>query len=220
MLGSRTDLLTALLVWGIALPSTAGAASLLASVKGDDGALVADAVVEAVPLDGGGMPTQAATVKIDQVDKEYVPYITALRVGTTVNFPNLDNIRHHVYSFSEAKTFEIPLYRGTPPAPILFDKPGPVTLGCNIHDWMTAYVFVSEAPYFGMTGADGSVTLRDLPAGDYELRVWHPELKGEADSTAQRVSISGADASVSFTIQQKRLWRARRAPTVGQGSYR
>jgi plastocyanin len=220
MLGSRTHLLMALLVGGIALPSAAGAASLLASVKGDDGELVADAVVEAVPLDSGGMPAQAATVKIDQVDKEYVPYITALQVGTTVSFPNLDNIRHHVYSFSEAKTFEIPLYRGTPPAPILFDKPGPVTLGCNIHDWMTAYVFVSEAPYFGMTGADGSITLRDLPAGDYELRVWHPELKGDADSTAQRVSISGADASVSFTIQQKRLWRARRAPTVGQGSYR
>lgn len=220
MLGSRIHLLTALLVGGIALPSAAGAASLLASVLGDDGEPVEDAVVQAVPLDGDGMPARAATAEIDQIDKEYVPYITALQVGTTVNFPNLDNIRHHVYSFSKAKTFEIPLYRGTPSEPIVFDKPGPVTLGCNIHDWMKAYVFVSETPYFGMTGADGSVTLRDLPTGDYELRVWHPQLKGEVESTAQRVSIGGADVSVRFTIQQKRLWRARRAPTVGQGSYR
>jgi plastocyanin len=217
---SRTDLLIALLVWGIALPSAAGAASLLVSVKGDDGENVADAVVEAVPIDGGGALAQAATAKIDQIDKEYVPYLTALQMGTKVNFPNLDNIRHHVYSFSKAKTFEIPLYRRTPPAPILFDKPGPVTLGCNIHDWMRAYVFVSETPYFGVTALDGSVTLRDLPAGDYDIRVWHPRLKGEAGSTAQRLSISGTDASLSFTIQQKRLWRARRAPTAGQGSYR
>ncbi len=220
MLESRTHLLMVLLVWGIALPSAAGAASLLASVKGDDGEPVAEAVVEAVPLDSGGTPAQAATVEIDQVDKEYVPYITALQVGTTVSFPNLDNIRHHVYSFSKAKTFEIPLYRGTPAAPIQFDKTGPVTLGCNIHDWMTAYVFVSETPFFGVTAADGSVTLRNLPAGDYDIRVWHPRLKGESKLTAQRVSINGTDASVRFTIQQKRLWRARRAPTVGQGSYR
>ena len=155
----RTSLLLALVMWGLALPSAAGGASLLASVKGDDGGLVADAVVEAVLLSGGSSPARATTAKIDQVDKEYIPFMTALQVGTSVEFPNLDNIRHHVYSFSKAKTFEIPLYRGTPRAPILFDKPGPVALGCNIHDWMTAYVFVAETPYFGVTSAEGRVTL-------------------------------------------------------------
>jgi plastocyanin len=209
----------ALLVGGIALPIGAGAASLTASVKGDGGEPVPDAVVEAVRLDDDGRPVPDATATIDQVDKEYVPYVTAVRVGTPVKFPNLDDIRHHVYSFSEAKTFEIPLYRGTPRDPILFDRPGPVTLGCNIHDWMTAYVFVSETPHFGVTAADGTVTLSDLPAGDYETRVWHPRLAGEVRSTAQRISVSAANASVSFTIQQKRVWRARRAPTIGRVSY-
>jgi plastocyanin len=210
----------ALLVGGIALASAAGSATLSASVTGDDGGPVADAVVEAVPLDRGATSARATPEKIDQVDKEYVPFMTVVQVGTPINFPNLDNIRHHVYSFSKAKTFEIPLYRGTPADPILFDKPGPVALGCNIHDWMTAYVFVAETPHFGVTARDGTVTLSNLPDGDYEIRVWHPRLKDETGSTAQRVSVNGADVSVSFTIQQKRLWRARRAPATGQGSYR
>ena len=211
----------ALLVAGLALPSGAGAASLTASVKGDDGKPVADAVVEATRLDSDGRPMPAvAPAAIDQVDKQYVPYVTAVRVGTPVSFPNSDDIRHHVYSFSKAKTFEIALYRGTPSDPILFDKPGPVALGCNIHDWMMAYVFVTETPHFGVTADDGTVTLSDLPAGDYEIRVWHPRLKGEAGATTQRVAVSGADVSLSFSIQHKPVWRARRAPSMGRGRYR
>ncbi|MGH7342427.1 MAG: methylamine utilization protein, partial [Candidatus Rokuibacteriota bacterium] len=130
-----------------ALP--ARAESLAASVRNERGQPVGDAVVTAVPLAGDGLRLGPPDpVEIDQIDKEYVPYLTAIRVGTSVGFPNHDQIRHHVYSFSEAKTFEIPLYRGTPAEPVVFDKPGEVVLGCNIHDWMRAYVFVSETPYF------------------------------------------------------------------------
>jgi hypothetical protein len=85
---------------------------------------------------------------------------------------------------------------------------------------MLAYVFVTETPHFGVTVVDGTVTLSDLPQGDYEIRVWHPQLKGEVGSTAQRVSVGGADVSLSISIQQKRVWRARRAPSMGRGSYR
>jgi hypothetical protein len=139
-----------------------------------------------------------------------------------VTFPNHDQIRHHVYSFSPSKRFEIPLYKGTPHAPILFDKPGPVALGCNIHDWMTAYVFVSESPYFGLTDGEGSTLVPDLPLGNYTVQVWHPQIKSSSEPTSQSVSVAdGTDSSVHFTIQQRRVWRPRRAPSAGGGpSYR
>jgi len=202
----------------LAAPAAVEAGSLSASVADDDGDAVKDAVVFATPLNGrasGG----AKTALIDQIDKEYVPHVTAVQVGTQVSFPNKDQIRHHVYSFSDTKTFEIPLYKGTPAAPVLFDKPGVVVLGCNIHDWMKAYVFVTETPYFAVTGENGKATLKGVPAGDYRVAVWHPRLKGKPEATAQQISVGGGGASASFEIKQKRAWRPRRGPRGGGGDY-
>ncbi len=86
---------------------------------------------------------------------------TSSRCGSAsyVQFPNKDNIRHHVYSFSAARKFELPLYSGTPAQPVLFDKVGVVKLGCNIHDWMIGYIYVTETPYFGKSNAEGRVDM-------------------------------------------------------------
>src|SRR6266536_7357 len=114
------------------------AGSLDVTVKDGNGALVSDAVVYAK---GRAAATSAPAKKravIDQRDKQFIPYVTALQIGTSVLFPNNDNIRHHVYSLSPAKKFELPLYAGVPAKPVTFDKEGFVTLGCNIHDWMIA----------------------------------------------------------------------------------
>ena len=101
---------------------------------------------------------------IDQRDKQFIPYVTALQVGTSVWFANTDKIRHHVYSFSPAKKFELPLYAGVPAEPVVFDQPGFVTLGCNIHDWMIAYVAVLTTPYFaGRHGGPGAPNERSRP---------------------------------------------------------
>jgi hypothetical protein len=100
-----------------------------------------------------------------------------IQTGTTVTFPNRDPLLHHVYSFSHVKTFEIKLYSGDAPRGILFDKPGTVTLGCNIHDWMIGYIVVLDTPYFGKTGGDGKARL-DAPPGKYRMRVWHSRLNG------------------------------------------
>jgi plastocyanin len=200
------------------LAPPAGAEDLQAVVTTPDGDPVRDAVVYALPLGADGRPLpNAGPIDIDQIDKEYVPYVTAVRVGTQVRFPNHDQIRHHVYSFSEAKTFEIPLYKGTPPEPILFDKPGVVALGCNIHDWMAAYVFVTEAPFFGVTGEDGRVALTGLSARDYKVGVWHPRQEGDANAGVRTVTVSPAAAPVQFAIEQRRVWRPRRAPGGGGG---
>jgi len=217
---------------GIALafclsPATPLAGELHAVVRDHTGKGIEDAVVLALPANravagaGGATATATATIIVDQVDKEFVPYVLPVRVGTTVNFPNKDNIRHHVYSFSRAKTFELPLYIGSSAAPVLFDKPGPVVLGCNIHDWMIAYVYVSESPYFAKTGANGKASLTELPAGDYLVRTWHPRLEGKEEETERKVTIPRSGALESaWEIGLMPEFRRRRAPIPGQSGYR
>jgi hypothetical protein len=141
-------------------------------------------------------------------------------VGTTVIFPNSDNIRHHVYSFSPAKKFELPLYSGLPAEPVVFDKVGFITLGCNIHDWMIAYVAVVPTPYFQVTRQDGRAVLKDLPAGRYTVQVWHPALKGQPEALAQRVDVGGGTKSLQFTLPLKHDVHAKRAPGLTTGGYR
>jgi len=112
---------------------------------------------------------------MDQLDKQFVPAVLAVATGTAVSFPNSDDIRHQVYSFSPAKRFELRLYEGTPSAPVGFDHPGLVVLGCNIHDWMLGYIYVTADPWFGVSDAQGLINL-DAPAGQYPATLWHPAL--------------------------------------------
>ena len=196
------------------------ASSLDVMVRNDKGAVVPDAVVYAEAAGARSGPASKRII-IDQRDRQFVPYVTALQVGAAVLFPNSDNIRHHVYSFSPAKKFELPLYTGVPAEPVVFDKVGFVTLGCNIHDWMIAYVAVLPTPYFQITGKEGHALVRDLPAGQYTVRAWHPALKGQPEAFAQHADISGGGAKdLSFTLPLKPDVRARQAPGLATGGYR
>lgn len=195
------------------------AGSLNVTVRDGKGMPVSDAVVFAKG-NSGSSSRASKQATIDQINKEFVPYVTAVQVGTSIMFPNKDNIRHHVYSFSPAKKFELPLYEGTPAAPVLFDKVGFVTLGCNIHDWMIAYVAVLPTPYFQITGNDGRVSLRNLPGGQYTVEVWQPSLKGSPEQIAQHVDLAGdAVEDLAFTLQLKPDFRAKRAPSLSTGGY-
>ncbi len=142
------------------------------------GKLVADAVITLVPV-GKTIPPKPQRISIDQVDREFVPRVSVTSTGSSVVFPNKDNIRHQVYSFSPPKKFELKLYAGTPAAPVVFDKPGLVVLGCNIHDWMLSYLVVTDAPYYGKSEAAGKIDLKDIPPGDYDYSVWHPDSQAE-----------------------------------------
>jgi plastocyanin len=193
------------------------AGSLEIIVKDDKGRPVSDAVAYAA---GAGSAAPKKQTVVDQRDKQFVPYMTAVQVGTAVIFPNSDKIRHHVYSFSPAKKFELPLYSGVPAEPVVFDKAGFVTLGCNIHDWMIAYVAVLPTPYFQVTRQDGRAVLKDLPAGQYTMQVWHPALKGQPEALAQRVDVGGGTKSLVFTLPLKSDVRAKRAPGLTTGGYR
>lgn len=113
---------------------------------------------------------------IVQQNRQFLPAVSLVPVGTAVSFPNQDTVRHHVYSFSPVKRFEIKLYVGTPPQPVVFDQPGIAALGCNIHDTMAAWVVVVETPWYGFTDTQGRLSLDAVPPGPHRLRAWHPGL--------------------------------------------
>lgn len=115
---------------------------------------------------------------MDQKNRQFVPRLLVIQTGTAVNFPNSDNVRHQVYSFSPSRKFQLPLYEGTPAQPIVFDKAGVVALGCNIHDRMSARIVVVDTPHFAIS-AKGHAELPELPAGGYDVRVWYPGAREE-----------------------------------------
>jgi len=196
------------------LPGASG--EIQAVVTDESSKPLADAVVIAVPIDGNMRLTSRPRDEVDQVDKEFTPRIKVVLVGSTVTFPNNDSVRHQVYSFSPAKRFELPLYAGVPPEPVVFNKPGLVVLGCNIHDWMVGYIYVSESPYFAKTGLDGKATLADLPPRAYVLRVWHPQLDASEESTQKTIEVvRGKRSDAAWALKVKLVAKVRRAPIAG-----
>lgn len=206
----------------LATAAAAPAATLVAKVVGKDGKAIQNVVVVVVPE--AGIPNRAGPPPIelvDQVDKEFTPYVKPIRVGSLVGFPNKDNVQHHVYSFSPAKAFELPLYKGTPAQPLLFDKPGVVRLGCNIHDWMIGYIYVSETPWFGKTDQAGLARIDKLPVGRNHVRVWHPWMIGPEEATVRIVDLAEAQpVALQWQIALEPEFGSRRAPMPGDAGYR
>jgi plastocyanin len=205
-------------------PGAAAAGDLVVRVLDKQGKPLHDAVVTARVQAGRAVqPAAPSDEVIDQVDQEFVPRVKPVLAGTRVRFPNSDSVRHQVYSFSPAKRFELPLYsgRGTAAPAVVFDTPGVVALGCNIHDWMVAYIYVSDTPHFAKTGKDGTAVLKELPPGDYNVRVWQPNLAEPEESTVRRVAIDRNGASdLEWRVEVKPAFRVRRAPVPGGGGYR
>jgi plastocyanin len=194
-------LLSALLALSFAA-SPAGAATLDALVTTPAGKPLPDAAVLLEPLSGpAAAPKNRPHAVIEQRGQEFAPYVTVVQTGASVDFPNNDTVRHHVYSFSQPKRFEIKLYAGKPGQPIVFDKPGEVVIGCNIHDWMEAYVLVVETPWFGKTGPDGRVAIASLPAGRYRLRLWHPLQKAQA--AASEIELGAAAQKLRLVLDAR-----------------
>lgn len=174
--------------------------SVSGSVTGPDGSAVAGAVVFVQTPPAAATVTPRTMAVVDQVNKTFVPGVLPIAVGTSVRFPNHDQIHHHVYSFSPIKTFELPLYKGDDAPPVVFDKVGVVRIGCNIHDWMSGIILVLPSPYFAVTGADGRFVLEDLPNGTHVLVAWHALSKLKPEETAQTVRVPEAVSNVNFRL--------------------
>lgn len=182
-----------------AASASAQAASVSVTVVDGAGKPLADAVVIVEPQ-SGTLPTRPlAGVQIVQVKRQFSPQVSVVTVGTAVTFPNLDTVRHHVYSFSPAKSFELKLYAGSPPSPVVFDKPGIAVLGCNIHDQMAAWVVVVDTPLFARSAGNGRATVADVPAGAYRVRAWHPGLAG-AEPPPLALAVGNADVERQIAL--------------------
>ncbi len=202
----------------VAMFDSAQAADLTIVVEDTAGNRLQDAVILAESVDtrsdrANAGETNPPAATIAQNNKQFEPYVSVIRVGTAVNFPNRDEILHNVYSFSKAKPFQLPLYKDKAPQPVIFDEPGVVILGCNIHDWMVAYVYVADTPHFAKTGADGRAVLTGLSPGSYLIRVWHPRKKRRGSSPERRIRVTTASLEpMEFTVALKPEWRPRRPP--------
>lgn len=174
------------------------AASLQVQLQDSHGQPLANAVVS---LNGPqGAPVGPIPAIMDQVQKQFLPAVLAVRSGTRVSFPNRDDIRHQVYSFSPAKRFELRLYKDTPSEPVLFDKPGLVVLGCNIHDWMVGYIYVTDDPWFAVSDEAGKLHIDDLPVGRYHVTLWHPQITDLSPQTSADIEVPAAGLQLSLPI--------------------
>ena len=154
------------------LAPCARAPAMTVEVVDQTDAVLQDAVVYVVPTSGKLPSHGPLTAVIDQVGRQFSPRVTVIQTGTSVTFPNKDNIRHQVYSFSLPKVFELRLYSGTTASPVVFDKQGLVVMGCNIHDQMVGFVQVVDTPWFAKSGPDGVARI-DGPNEDVVVHVWH-----------------------------------------------
>lgn len=178
-----------------------------------NGDALADATLVLTPLFETSIRDPQDT-QIDQIDEQFSPRVKVVQAGANIFFPNQDQIRHHVYSFSAAKQFDIPLYSGTPSEPIQFDQPGLVVLGCNIHDQMRGYILISDSPFFGVSDTEGNLMIEVNMPGDYELSLWHPEQEQQLET----VQISIADDlsfSASYQLDTARRFIPRRGSSSG-----
>ena len=182
----------------VGCPAMAGPLEL--RVLADNGQPLADAVLFLESREARAAVRPVAGFEIAQVDKAFVARVSVVPVGTAVSFPNRDTVRHHVYSFSPTKKFEIKLYVGTPAAPVVFDQPGIGVMGCNIHDQMTGWVVVVATPWYGKTGSDGVLRLPDVPAGSYRLRSWHSTLPVGAPAADQALEVTAAAQKLTLKL--------------------
>lgn len=171
---TRSSQLLLMFLWGLSCQACADTFF----ITDQNGQPVKDAVIEFTGLDAASLvPRQKQTAVMDQINKRFLPELLVIRANDDVNFPNSDNIRHHVYSFSPAKPFELKLYSGQPNAPLLFEQPGIVVLGCNIHDSMVGYIYVAETEFVEVTDDKGLVSI-DSNLVYKSLKVWHPYQSG------------------------------------------
>jgi plastocyanin len=174
-----------------ALSATAGSVSV--TVRGQQGQPLVDAVLMLEPV-GAKVPVKPmADVEIGQRQRRFEPLVSVVTAGTAVSFPNRDTVRHHVYSFSPAKKFEIKLYVGKPEKPIVFERSGVVVLGCNIHDQMVGWVVVSDTPWWAKTASPGTARWDDVPKGAYQLRAWHPSLPAGSPGLTKPLTVNGSE---------------------------
>jgi len=184
----------------------ATAATLKLQISDQGGQPLADAVATLYPESPDAVPSKPAAPHdhfVDQKDETFVPLVEIVPVGEAVIFRNSDRTRHHVYTFSPLATppFDFILKPNELSAPIRLTKPGVIPIGCNIHDFMINYLFVTDSHWAGKSDDKGAVTLADLPPGSYTVKLWHPRLRPGAAQPSQTIAVTGDQASAALSMK-------------------
>ena len=185
----------------IAAPQEAYAAPVSIDVRGLDGRPLVGAVVT-IETPKAPSATVRGPYMVEQRDIAFQPHVLIVPVGAAVGFPNRDKVRHHVYSFSKAKRFDLKLYGREDARTVTFDTPGVVPLGCNIHDSMSGFVFVTATPFAALTDAAGHVAMTGIPAGGAIVRVWHPSIRAPGSTASQPVTVAASGLSTTFALHR------------------
>ena len=197
------------LALALAATGPALAADLTVSVRSPGGKPVPDAVVTVYPA--SGVPQGAIRfdwpLRMAQHNRQFEPFVLVVPAGGVVAFPNQDEVRHEVYSFSPAHPFQLKLYGRDETRTVRFEKPGVIALGCNIHDQMVAFIKVVDTPYAAKTDAAGEVTLHGLPTGEVSVHVWHPYLKGGLDDVVSPATLHAGGDHQSVTLDVRAVER-------------
>jgi plastocyanin len=184
------------------LVGAASAATVTIDVRGADGKPLAGAVVLVdTPRKPAGAVKFDYAYEMAQQNIAFVPHVLIVPVGATVIFPNHDKVRHHVYSFSKAKKFDLKLYGKDETRSVVFDKAGVVALGCNIHDAMSGFLVVVDTPYAVQTDANGHATIPGVPAGAAAIRIWHPTIHTADNMLAQSAMVTASGYATTYTIR-------------------
>ena len=181
--------------------AAATAAPVSIDVRGPDGKPLQGAVVT-IDLAGAPTPPLRGPYNVEQRDIQFQPHVLIVPVGATVGFPNRDKVRHHVYSFSKAKRFDLKLYGRDESRTVTFDQPGVVALGCNIHDAMSGFVFVTASPYTAQTDAAGHTGFTGIATGAATVRVWHPSIHAPGNMLAQTITVVSSGVATTFAIRR------------------
>ncbi|OYU44429.1 MAG: methylamine utilization protein [Burkholderiales bacterium PBB4] len=190
----------AVVVFGSGVALHAQASVVQIQVQDEQGKALPDAAVFLESREAKQLAKPLQGAEMGQSGRQFVPHVLVVPTGTAVSFPNRDTVRHHVYSFSPTKKFELKLFTGTPANPVVFDKAGVAVLGCNIHDNMAAWVVVVDTPYFGLSDGKGAVSLHDVAPGNYRLRVWHSRLPVGAPATDQAITVNTAPSQATVRL--------------------
>jgi plastocyanin len=168
-------------------------------VVDSSGRPVRDAVVTLYPSAGARAPRPGSRYVVAQQNLQFHPFLTIVPVGADVSFPNLDPTKHHVYSFSSAKRFELKLFARDQSRTVRFDKAGVVALGCNIHDQMSAFIVITDSAWTARTNAQGMAAFGDAPNAAGRMTVWHPWLRAPGGVIEQ--AIGAGQRSANFSIR-------------------
>lgn len=201
-----------LVVFAFGASGLAAAGTLIAIAGDRDGQAMSNVVIALKPIGVAAPVTAPTTLIVTQEAMTFKPYISIIRKGSSVVFANRDTVEHHIKSFSSSRPFEIAVHKpGDTPPPIRFDSEGAIVAYCILHDWMRAYVYVADTPWYGTSDLSGITRIDNIPVGDYEVTAWHPDLGQFKPPLTMKLTVpasGSAQATFRFELKPRAIRQA------------